>query len=150
MKRKLLIIICLFAMLATIGVVYAALTTHYDMPQTATPPVPTPSPSPTPPPATISASFQVNGSPWTNNTVVSWGQLVAGANTKTLAVTNTGTVAIALVSISNGVGFPVGWSETITMGTAVGSTIPCVITLNADASVSGLQSWTSSIILTSP
>ena len=149
MKKKLLVIICMIVLLATIGVVYAALTTHYDMPQTATPPAPTASPSPTPPPATISASFQVNGSPWTNNTAVSWGQLVAGANTKTLAVTNTGTVAIALVSISS-VGLPVGWSETITMGTAVGSTIPCVITLNADASVSGLQSWNSSIILTSP
>jgi hypothetical protein len=149
MKKKLLVLICMIAMLATIGVVYAALTTHYDMPQTATPPAPTASPSPTPPPATISASFQVNGQPWTNNTTVSWGQLVAGANTKPIIVTNTGNVAIASVSISS-VGLPVGWTETIVMGTPSGSNIPGTITLNADASVSGLQSWTSSITLTSP
>ena len=149
MKKKLLVIICLFAMFATIGVVYAVLTTHYDMPQTATPPAPTASPSPTPPPATISASFQINGQPWTNNTAVSWGQLVAGANTKPIIVTNTGNVAISSVSISS-VGLPVGWTETIVMGTPSGSNIPGTITLNADASVSGLQSWTSSITLTSP
>lgn len=68
MKKKILVVLCIAAMLVTIGLVSAVLSTHYDMPQTGTP---------------------------------------------------------------------------------SGSNIPGTITLNADASVSGLQSWTSSIVLTS-
>jgi hypothetical protein len=149
MKKKLLVILCIAAMLVTIGLVSAVLTTHYSMPQTATPPAPTPSPSPTPPPATISASFQVNGQSWTNNTAISWGQLVAGANTKSIVVTNTGTVAISSVTIIN-TGLPSGWSETLVMDSPSGGSIPGTITLTADASVTGTQTWYSSIILTSP
>jgi hypothetical protein len=138
MKKKLLVILCIVTIFATIGLVYAiSLTTHYNMPQTATPPV------------SISASFTVNGQAWSNNTAISWGQLVAGANTMPIVVTNTGSVAISSVTISN-TGLPAGWSETIAMGAPSGSNIPGTITLTADNSVTGTQSWSSSIILTSP
>jgi hypothetical protein len=137
MKKKLLLILCIIAMLVTIGVVYAAISAQYRMPQTATAP------------QTISATFQVNGQPWTNNTSISWGQLQVGANTMPIVVTNTGSVAISSVSINN-VGLPTGWTETISMGAPSGSSIPGTITLTADTSVSGSQSWTSTITLTSP
>jgi hypothetical protein len=140
MKKKTSILVIITIALISIGTVYAAaiaLSAHYSIPQTATAPI------------GVSASFTINGQAWTNGTSISWGQLQLGTNTMPLTVTNTGSVVIATVTITN-TGLPNGWTETITMGTPIGSTIPGTITLNADASVIGTQTWTSTITLTSP
>ena len=132
-----LIAICIVAMLAAMGVVYAAISTHYNMPQTAIAPF------------GVAATFTVNGQAWTNNTSIDWGQLQLGDNTMPIIVTNAGSVAIASVTM-NSVGLPSGWTETVVMGVPSGSGIPGTIILHADASVSGSQSWISTITLTSP
>jgi hypothetical protein len=136
MKKKLLVILCIAAMLVTIGLVSAVLTTRYSMPQTATAPVDL---SPL-------ATFTINGQAWTNDTTISWGQLQLGANTKSIMIVNAGPVALVPSGITmTTTGLPVGWSETLTLGTPTGAGIPGTITLNADASVSGPQSWSSVI-----
>jgi hypothetical protein len=135
--KKAIICLAVVALFASFGFVYASLTAHYNIPQSAIAPV------------GASASITINGQPWTNGTAISWGQLQMGTNTIPITLTNTGSCAINSVIISN-TGLPTGWTETITMGTPSGSSIPGIITLNADASVSGSVSWTSVITISGP
>jgi hypothetical protein len=139
MKKKILVIICMLTMFATIGVVYAVLTTQYSLPQTALAPVDN---SPL-------ATFTINGATWTNGAAINWGQLQLGRNTISILVVNAGPVALTPSSVTmTTTGLPSGWSETLTMGTATGAGIPGTITLYATASVTGSQSWSSVINLT--
>jgi len=137
-----LLIIASIVIAVIVAIGYASYSRQYSLPQTAT------APSPSPPPNPVSATFTVNGQQWTDGTAINWGQLVNGDNTIPITITNTGSVAIASVSISS-VGLPQGWTETITTGQPSGSTIPGTITLHAESSVSGTQSWTSTITLAS-
>lgn len=145
MNKKHIVIILVLAIVIgiSIGAVLALYTKDYTLPQDAIAPLPTATPNP------VSATFTINGQPWSNNSPIHWNQLQWGDNTMPITVTNTGSVAIASVSISS-TGLPAGWTETITMGSPTGATIPGIITLHADASVTGTQSWTSTITLTSP
>jgi hypothetical protein len=138
MKGKMLVVLCIIGMLVGVGVAWAAvLSAQYRMPQTALAPV------------GAAATFTINGQPWTNNTAIDWGQLNFGDNTKSIVVTNAGSVGIASVTLTS-VGLPSTWTETITMGAPAGGGIPGTITLHADASVQGSQSWVSTITISSP
>ena len=139
MKKKILVILCIATLMITLGTVFALLTTTYNMPQTATPP------------ADLHplATFTIAGQPWTNGTAISWGQLVLGDNTKSILITNAGPVALNPLGITMvNTGLPAGWTETLVLGTPTGSGIPGTITLHADASVTGVQSWSSVISIT--
>lgn len=136
-NKKTIAILAAICLSSLLGIACGVLSTQYSMPQTATAPV------------GASASFTIDGEAWVNGDSIDWGQLQIGANTKAISVTNTGSVAIASVTISS-TGLPAGWTETITMGTPTGSSIPGTITLTADASVTGSQSWTSVITISGP
>ena len=137
LNKKSLAILATICMLSVLSVAYATLSTQYSMPQTADAPI------------GASATFTVNGQPWVNGQSIDWGQLQIGANTKPITVTNTGSCAIASVTMTS-TGLPAGWTETITLGTPTGSSIPGTITLTADASVTGTVSWTSVITVSGP
>ncbi|MBE3141216.1 MAG: hypothetical protein IMZ53_11640 [Thermoplasmata archaeon] len=136
-NKKIILPITILLIFAVSGLAYASLTANYSLPQTATAPI------------GASATFTINGQPWTNGTAITWGQLVIGVNTIPITVTNTGSVAITSINIVN-TGLPAGWTETIALGTPSGSSIPGTITLNADASVTGQQSWASVITISGP
>ncbi len=137
MKKKAVIILSVLAMFSLSAFAYASLTAHYSVPQSAIAPV------------GASTTITINNQAWTNGTAINWGQLQMGTNTVPIVLTNTGSCQIASVTIQN-TGLPAGWSETISMGTPSGSSIPGTITLNADASVQGTQSWTSVITISGP
>ena len=85
------------------GVVYAV-STLFALPQTAN----------VQPVLTVSAT--INSAAWTSGTSLNWGTVAAGTYTKTLAITNTGNVAVTVTfSTAN---LPSGWTETWGTNTA--------------------------------
>ena len=147
--RGFAVVLGIITLCVSVGAVVAlaGLSNTYNGPMTGSGPTPSPSPTPTP---TLSASFLVSGNSWTNGTAVNWGNLVLGANTKTISLTNTGNTVIQTVSITTS-GLPSGWTLGLNIAgpIAVGGNANGVLTLTTDGGSPGAQAWAFTITVTS-
>lgn len=122
----------LFALVALL--VSAAVTLHYRMPMDAT----------------VASSPEltsyVDGSPWTNNTAVSWGTVNTGSNMKSLDIKNTGNEDLTVYLLISGL--PSGWTLTYDQNSTLvspGNWLNGTLTLMVPSDASGTHAWTSYI-----
>ncbi|RLC33575.1 hypothetical protein DRH14_04645 [Candidatus Shapirobacteria bacterium] len=133
MNRKVIYLLSAVTIASLVSAVLAAVSLLYEMPMTATVT------------ETASLNLYVDGSAWTNGTVIDWGTVEAGKTyTKSLDIKNTGNVAVQVwITVE---GLPTGWSLSYDQQNSIvqpGSWLNGTLTLTVpEGAASTTYSWT--------